>query len=192
MVNKFSPTIMKRILFLLFAICLSVSIYSQNPISIERIINGLDWANCSESDVILAFKDNITKREHDEVWDGGLVSSFVLNNVKVGRSVSDANIIVNKYNQKLVKIGGIKLGEGYDWSKGADEISRELEAFFSSFWGVEHMKSIDYVADFDDDKTVYTNISCKWGDTYYNKKTSKGSFYISHRAKIIVIAIEPK
>lgn len=192
MANKFLSTIMKRVLFLLFAICLSFSVFSQNPINIERIINDLDWGNCSESDVILAFKDNITKREQDAVWDGGLVSSFVLNNVKVGRSVSDANIIVNKYNRKLVKIGGITLGKDYDWSKGADEISRELEDFFSSFWGVVHKKSVDYDADFHDDKTVYTNIRCEWGDTYFNNKPSKGSFYIHHRTKNIFIAIEAK
>lgn len=192
MAYKRPSTIMKRILVLFLGVCSTVSVFSQNPIAIEKVINDLDWENCSESDVILAFKDNISKREHDETWDGGLVSSFVLKNVKVGGSVSDANIIVNKYNRKLVKIGGIKLGKDYDWSKGADEISRELEDFFSSFWGVEHKKSVDYDADFGDDKPVFTNIRCEWGDTYFNKKTSKGSFFLLHRAKIIVISIEPK
>ncbi|MCR4592791.1 MAG: hypothetical protein K5672_06525 [Bacteroidaceae bacterium] len=183
---------MRRIIFLLFTFCLSAPASSQNPISIERIINDLNWGNCSESDVIIAFKDNVTKREHEEVWDGGLVSTFVLRNIRIGRSVSDANIIVNKYNRKLVKIGGIMLGKDYDWSKGVDEISKELEDYFSSFWGVEHKKSIEYDTDFDDEKTVYTNISCEWGDTYKNNKPSKGTFHLLHRAKIIVIAIEPK
>lgn len=183
---------MKKIIILFFVFFAVTTIFSQNPVNIERIIDDLDWENCNESDVILAFKDNVRKREHDEVWDGGLVSSFVLKNVKVGRSVSDANIIVNKYNRKLVKIGGIKLGKDYDWNKGVDKISRGLEDFFSSFWGIEHKKSVDYDVDFDDDKTIFTNISCEWGDTYFNKKASKGSFYLLHRAKIVVIAIEPK
>ena len=86
----------------------------------------------------------------------------------------------------------MKLGKDIDWTKGADEISRELEDFFSSFWGVEHKKSVDYDTDFDNDKIVYTNISCEWGDTYKNAKSSKGSFYLFHRGKIIIIAIEPK
>lgn len=192
MAYKYLSTIMKRILILFLGLCSMVSVFSQNPITIEKIINDLDWENCSESDVILAFKDNITKREHEETWDGGLVSSFVLKNVKIGNSISDANIIVNKYNRKLAKIGGITLGKDVDWSKGADDVSRELEDYFSSFWGIEHKKFVDYDADINDDKVVYTNIRCEWGNTYKNTKSSKGSFFLFHRAKTIVIAIEPK
>lgn len=181
---------MRRV-FILLTFCISVSIFSQNPISIERIVNDLDWENCNESDVIFAFKDNVVKREKDEVWDGGAVSSFILKNVKVGEHTADANIIVNKYNRKLLKIGGIILRD-YDWSKNVDSISQELEDLFSSFWGKEHKKSIEYDTDFDDENTVYTNINCEWGQTYHNDKTSKGTFLIRQRIKIIVIAIEPK
>ena len=168
-----------------------VSIIAQNPINIERIINDLDWENCSESDVVLTFKDNVLKRDKVETWDGGAVSSFILKNVKVGDSVSDANIIVSKYNKKLLKIGGIKL-KNLDWSKDSDVLSREFEDYFSTFWGKEHKKSIDYDTDFLDESIVYTNINCEWGNTRLNEKKSKGSFYLMHRAKIIVIAIEPK
>ena len=183
---------MKRIYFTLLSLSLVFNTFSQSPISIDKIINDLDWGNCNESDVILAFKDNIEKRVQEETWDGGLVSRFILKNVIINGSLADANIIVNKNNRKLVKIGGMKLGKDIDWTKGADEISRELEDFFSSFWGVEHKKSVDYDTDFDNDKIVYTNISCEWGDTYKNAKSSKGSFYLFHRGKIIIIAIEPK
>ena len=98
---------MRKFFFTLLSLCLTLPIFSQNPIGIDRIINDLDWENCSEADVILAFKDNIEKREKDEVWDNGDVSSFILKNVKVGESLSNANIIVNKFNRKLIKIGGI-------------------------------------------------------------------------------------
>lgn len=182
---------MKKIILVVLTLLSTFSAFSQNPISIERIINDLDWEDCSESDVILAFKDNVVKREKEETWDGGAVSSFVLKNVKIGECTSDANIIVNKYNRKLMKIGGISL-KNLDWNKGADAISQKLEDYFSSFWGKEHKKNIDYDTDFDDEKNVYTNISCEWGNTYHNEKTSKGSFFLMHRAKIVVIAIEPK
>lgn len=182
---------MKRIIVLFFVIFAVATAFSQNPINIERIINDLNWDNCSESDVVFAFKDNVVKREQDETWDGGLVSSFILKNVKIGESISNANIIVNKYNRKLIKIGGIIL-QNIDWSKGVNNISQELEDYFSSFWGQKHKKSIEYDVDIDDKKTVYTNIDCEWGDEYYNDKTSKGSFIIRQRGKIIVIAIEPK
>ena len=183
---------MKIILLAMLACYSTVSAFSQNQVSIDRIINELDWENCTESDVIFAFKDNIEKRDKDETWDGNAVSSFVLKNVKVGHYTSDANIIVNKYSRKLLKIGGITIGKECDWSKNIDLISQELEDFFSSFWGKEHRKTIDFDTDFDDENIVYSSITCEWGATYHNNKTSKGSFILLQRAKIIVIAIEPK
>ena len=54
---------MKKIMFFLLCICSMSFVFSQKPISIERVINDLDWENCSESDVILAFKDNVVKKE---------------------------------------------------------------------------------------------------------------------------------
>lgn len=183
---------MKKSFLILLSFCVTASAFSQNPVNFERIVNDLDWENCSESDVILAFKDNVVKREKEEAWDGGAVSSFILKNVKIGESTSDANIIVSKYNRKLLKIGGIRLGKNYDWSNGADKISQELEEYFSSYWGKEHKKSIDYVSDYDDEKTIYTNIECEWGNSFHNEKASKGSFYLMHRAKIVVISVEPK
>ena len=182
---------MKRIIVILISVCLVSSTFSQNPLGIDRIINELDWENCCESDVVLTFKDNIVKRDKVETWEGGAVSSFILKNVKVGDSVSDANIIVSKYNKKLLKIGGITLKD-LDWSKGADALSRELEDYFSTFWGIEHKKSIDYDADILDESIVYTNINCEWENTRLNEKSCKGSFYLMHRGKIVVIAIEPK
>jgi len=182
---------MKRFIIILMSVCLVSSTFSQNPINIERIINDLDWENCSESDVVLTFKDNVVKRDKVETWEGGAVSSFILKNVKVGDCVSDANIIVSKYNKKLLKIGGITLKD-LDWSKGADVLSRELEDFFSTFWGIEHKKSIDYDADILDESIVYTNINCEWENTRLNEKSCKGSFYLMHRGNIVVIAIEPK
>ena len=183
---------MKKIVFVILSLFLMNSAFSQNPISIERIINDLDWENCTESDVILAFKDNIAKRDKEETWNGGAVSSFVLKDVKIGVYTTDANIIVKNYNRKLLKIGGMTIGKNYDWSKGADTLSKELEEYFSSFWGKEHKKTIDYDVDFIDENIVYTNISCEWGNTRLNEKTCKGSFYLSHRGKYVVIAIETK
>ena len=183
---------MKKIVLIISSLCMMISAFSQNPISVERIINDLDWENCTESDVILAFKDNIVKRAKEEVWNGGGVSSFILKNVKIGIYTTDANIIVNKYNRKLLKIGGMAIGKNYDWSKGADALSKELEDYFSSFWGKERKKSIDYDVDFVDENVVYTNINCEWGNTRLNEKTCKGSFYLSHRGKVVVIAIETK
>ena len=183
---------MKRIVFIISSLCLMISAFSQNPMSIEKIINDLDWENCTESDVILTFKDNVVKRDKEEVWNGGAVSSFILKNVKIGVYTTDANIIVNKYNRKLLKIGGMTIGKNYDWSKGADTLSKELEDYFSTFWGIEHKKSIDYDADILDERVVYTNINCEWGNTRLNEKSCKGSFYLMHRGKIVVIAIESK
>lgn len=183
---------MNKIFCLFLTVCSVASAFSQNPISVERIINDLDWENCTESDVILAFKDNIVKRAKEEVWNGGAVSSFILKNVKIGIYTTDANIIVKNYNRKLLKIGGMTIGKNYDWSKGADTISKELEEYFSSFWGKEHKKTIDYDVDFIDENIVYTNISCEWGNTRLNEKTCKGSFYLSHRGKYVVLAIETK
>lgn len=183
---------MKKIVLVILSLFLMNSAFSQNPISIERIINDLDWENCTESDVILAFKDNIVKRDKEETWNGGAVSSFVLKNVKIGVYTTDANIIVKNYNRKLLKIGGMTIGKNYDWSKGADTLSKELEEYFSSFWGKEHKKTIDYDVDFIDENIVYTNISCEWGNTRLNEKNCKGSFYLSHRGKYVVIAIETK
>lgn len=182
---------MKRKILVLLSLFSMVSVIAQNPISVERIINDLDWENCSESDVILTFKDNVVKKDKVDTWDGGAVSSFILKNVKVGDSVSDANIIVSKYNKKLLKIGGITLKD-LDWSKGVDALSQELEDYFSAFWGKEHRKSIDYDADILDESIVYTNINCEWENTRLNEKSCKGSFYLMHRGKIVVIAIEPK
>ncbi len=182
---------MKKIVFILFSVFYVVSAFSQNPINIERVINDLDWENCSESDVILAFKDNVVKREKEETWEGGAVSSFILKNVKIGEHTANANIIVNKYNKKLLKIGGIILTD-YDWSKNADEIAQELENFFSSFWGKDHKKIIEYDTDLEDENTVFTNIDCEWGNTYHNDTTSKGHFMIRPQGKVVVIAIEPK
>lgn len=130
-----------------------VSVIAQNPINIERIINDLDWENCSESDVVLTFKDNVVKRDKVETWEGGAVSSFILKNVKVGDCVSDANIIVSKYNKKLLKIGGITLKD-LDWSKGADILSR-VGRLFLYLLGKEHKKSIDYDADILDESITY-------------------------------------
>lgn len=182
---------MNKFICLFLTICSVVSAFSQNPISIERIINDLDWENCSESDVILTFKDNVVKRDKVEIWEGGAVSSFILKNVKVGDSVSDANIIVNKYNKKLLKIGGITLKD-LDWSKGADMLSRELEDYFSTFWGREYTKKIKYNSYLEDKNIVYPEIDCEWGDSYSNDKASKGSFLLITKTKFIVIAIEPK
>ena len=182
---------MKKVVFILFSVFYVVSAFSQNPINIERVINDLDWENCSESDVILAFKDNVVKREKEETWEGGAVSSFILKNVKIGEHTANANIIVIKYNKKLLKIGGIILTD-YDWSKNADEISQELENFFSSFWGKDHKKIIEFDTDLEDENTVFTNIDCEWGDTYHNDTTSKGSFLIRPQGKVVVITIEPK
>lgn len=184
---------MKKLTVFLFVMAFGCNYtFSQNPINIERLINDLNWGNCIESDVILTFKDNVVKREKEEAWDGGAISSFVLKNVKVGDYTSDANIIVNKYNRKLLKIGGIMIDKQYDWSKGVDLISQELENYFSSFWGKEHQKTINYDTDYEDENTVYTNIDCEWGASHHNNKSSKGSFIIRQRAKVIVIAIEPK
>lgn len=183
---------MKKIFCLFLFICSVASAFSQNPISIEKVINDLDWENCTESDVILAFKDNVVRREKEETWSGGGTSFFILKNVMIGEYTSDANIIVNKYNRKLLKIGGMTIGKNYDWSKGADALSKELEDYFSSFWGKEHKKFIDYDVDFIDENIVYTNINCEWGNTRLNEKTCKGSFFLSHRGKAVVIAIEPK
>lgn len=183
---------MKKIVLVILSLFLMNSAFSQNPISIEKVINDLDWENCTESDVILAFKDNIAKRDKEETWNGGAVSSFVLKDVKIGVYTTDANIIVKNYNRKLLKIGGMTIGKNYDWSKGADTLSKELEEYFSSFWGKEHKKTIDYDVDFIDENIVYTNISCEWGNTRLNEKTCKGSFYLSHRGKYVVIAIETK
>ena len=183
---------MKKIVLIISSLCMMISAFSQNPISIEKVINDLDWENCTESDVILAFKDNIVKRDKEETWNGGAVSSFVLKNVKIGVYTTDANIIVKNYNRKLLKIGGMTIGKNYDWSKGADTLSKELEEYFSSFWGKEHKKTIDYDVDFIDENIVYTNISCEWENTRLNEKTCKGSFYLSHRGKYVVIAIETK
>ena len=183
---------MKKVVIFMLSFLLVVCAVSQNPISIERIISDLDWENCSESDVILAFKDNVEKRDKVEEWDGGAVSSFILKNVQIGESITDANIIVNKYNRKLLKIGGMTLGKDYDWKKDVDVISQELEDYFSSFWGKEYKKSIEYHPDFDDEQIVFADIKCEWGDTYHNDKTSKGSFFLVQRAKLVVIAIEPK
>ena len=92
---------MKKLTLLLIVITLGYgNSFSQNPISIERVINDLNWENCIESDVILAFKDNVVKREKEETWDGGAVSSFILKNVKVRDYISDANIIVNGHRKK--------------------------------------------------------------------------------------------
>ena len=182
---------MAKIVFFLFSFCLAFSAYSQNPISIDRVINELEWENCSESDVILTFKDNVVKREEEEEWDGGLVSSFILKNIKIGNYISDANIIVNKFNRKLIKIGGIIINN-YDWSKGVDAASQELEDLFSSFWGKEHKKSIEYRIDYDDENNIYTDIDCKWGNSLHNETSSKGTFLLRQKAKMIVIAIEPK
>ena len=182
---------MKKYIILFYALCFAVSVIAQNPIDFERIVTDLDWKDCNESDVILAFKDNVVKREKEETWDGGEVSSFILKNVKIGDCVADANIIVNKYGRKLKKIGGMILRD-YDWSKGVDEISKELEEYFSSFWGKEHTKVIDYDADFEDEDIVYANIKCEWSETYHNDKSSKGSFLISQRTKLIVISVESK
>ena len=183
--------LMKRKILVLLSLFSMVSVIAQNPISIERIINDLDWENCGESDVVLTFKDNVVKRDKVETWEGGAVSSFILKNVKVGDCVSDANIIVNKYNKKLLKIGGITLRD-LDWSKGVDALSQELEDYFSAFWGKEHRKSIDYDADFLDESITYTNINCEWQNTRLNEKSCKGSFFLMHRGNIVVIAIEPK
>ncbi len=183
---------MKKIVLIISSLCLMISAFSQNPISIEKVINDLDWENCTESDVILAFKDNIVKRDKEETWNGGGASFFILKNVKIGAYTTDANIIVNNYNRKLLKIGGMTVGKNYDWSKGADALSMELEDYFSSFWGKERKKTIDYDVDFIDENIVYTNINCEWGNTRLNEKTCKGSFYLSHRGKYVVIAIEPK
>ena len=183
---------MKKIVLVILSLFLMNSAFSQNPISIEKVINDLDWENCTESDVILAFKDNIVKRDKEETWNGGAVSSFVLKDVKIGVYTTDANIIVKKYNRKLLKIGGMTIGKNYDWSKGADALSKELEDYFSSFWGKERKKTIDYDVDFIDENIVYTNISCEWGNTRLNEKTCKGSFYLLHRGKYVVIAIETK
>ena len=180
---------MKKIFCLLFAICSVASVFSQNPISIEKVINDLDWENCTESDVILAFKDNVVKRDKEETWNGGGSSFFILKNVKIGAYTTDANIIVNKYNRKLLKIGGMTIGKNYDWSKGADELSKELEDYFSSFWGKERKKTIVYDAEFVDGDMVYTNIDCEWGNSRLNEKTCKGSFYLSHRGEVVVIAM---
>lgn len=182
---------MKRIIFFLLTICVATSMFSQKPISIERVINDLDWGNCSKSDVILTFKDNVVKREKTETWNDGGVSSFILKNVKVGENISDANIIVNQHNKKLLKIGGIILDK-LDWSKGPDALSQELEDYFSTFWGKEHKKAIDYESDFLDENIVYSNINCEWENTRLNEKSCKGSFLLRQNAKIVVIAIEPK
>lgn len=167
-------------------------VFSQKTISIERVINDLDWENCSESDVILAFKDNVVKRGKEEVWEDGIVSSFILKNVKIEEYTADANIIVNKYNRKLIKIGGMSIGKNLDWNKDVDAISQRFEDYFSTFWGKEHKKTIEYDTDFDDNNIEYKNINCEWNSTYHNDKTSKGSFFIYHRGKCIVISIEPK
>lgn len=188
---KFPIVTMKKFIILLYAFCFAIPGFAQNQIDIERVITDLDWKDCNESDVILAFKDNVVKREKEETWDGGEVSSFILKNVKIGDCIADANIIVNKYSRKLIKIGGMTLRD-YDWSKGVDEISNELERYFSSFWGKEHTKVIDYDTDLEDVDIVYTDIKCEWPKTYQNDKSSKGSFIIMQRAKVIVICIEPK
>lgn len=182
---------MKRGLFTLLLVSLTISLCSQNPISIDRIINDLNWENCTESDVIFAFKDNIEKREKDETWPEGNVSSFILKNVKIGESISDANIIVKWRTRRLVKIGGIHI-KNIDWNKNVDDISRELEDYFSSFWGKEHKKTVDYETGFFDDPNTYSTIKCEWGDTFNNEKSSKGSFLLVQRAKLIVVSIEPK
>lgn len=183
---------MRKIVFTLLSLCLTLPIFSQNPIGIDRIINDLDWENCSEADVILAFKDNIEKREKDEVWDNGDVSSFILKNVKVGESLSNANIIVNKFNRKLIKIGGIIIGKEFNWNRGSDVLSKELEDLLSSFWGKEYTKRIEYDSYLGDCNIVYPEIRCEWGDSHCNDKTSKGSFLLIQKTKFIVIAIEPK
>ena len=67
---------MKRIYFTLLSLSLVFNTFSQSPISIDKIINDLDWGNCNESDVILAFKENIVKKEKEEEFNGNGVSSF--------------------------------------------------------------------------------------------------------------------
>lgn len=183
---------MKRFYFTLLSLSLVFNTFSQSPISIDKIINDLNWGNCNESDVILAFRDNIVKKEKEDEFDGNGVSSFVLSKVQIGTHLSDANIIVNRYNRKLLKIGGIQLRDGLDWSKGGEAVSKQMEHFFSSFWGKEYKKVIEYDSDYVNPNKIYTSINCEWKSWSSNEKSSKGSFYLSERGKFVVIAIEPK
>ena len=183
---------MKKIMFFLLCTCLTDSVFSQNPISIDRVINDLDWENCSESDVIFAFKDNVVKSDKEEAWDDGTVSSFILKNVKIKEYMADVNIIVSKYKRKLMKIGGMFIEKNIDWNKGIDAISQGFENYFSTFWGKEYKKIIEYNPDYFDNNIVYKKNTCEWGKTYFNDKTSKGTVMIDDRGKYIVIAIEPK
>lgn len=182
---------MKKIVCLFLTLLTSVYVFSQTPISIEKIVDGLNWGNCSETDVIFAFKDNIVKRDHEEKWDGGLVSSFILKNIKIGDYIADGNIIVNS-SRKLVKIGGITLKDNIDRNKSVDEYSQYFEEYLSSIWGKERIKNIEYHSDIIDKNKVYATIQCQWMRSDNNIKSSRGTLLIMERGKIIVISIEPK
>ena len=182
---------MKQLILFILAVCSSISVNSQTPLDIGTIINDLNWEDCSESDLIFTYKDNVVKRDKEDEFDGPNVSSYILKGVKVGNHTSKAaNIIVNKFNRKIARLSIIF--ENLDWNKNIEDISTELENILSSHFGKAYKKTIEYRVNWADKKSVYPVIECEWDDTLLNEKLCKSHFLLNPKMKVAAISIEPK
>ena len=150
---------MKNIIFTLLAFLFCLPVFSQNEISIETLIDSIDWEDCSESDLIYIFKDNIIQRENDESFDGNNVSRYSLKGVKIGQYSTSTHIVVNKFNRKVVRISML-IDDNEDDLKKPETIARNLEDIVKRIFGNTYQETIDHFSSsyYNFEKTSYEYI----------------------------------
>ena len=134
---------MKVLFGLIIAILFNICAFSQNEIRIETLVDSIDWEDCSESDIIFMFKDNIIQRENEETF-GDFVGRYDLRNVVVGQyTTSISHIVVNKYNRQLMRISMIIDEKDADWTN-PKAVDANLEATIKKIFGNRYKKTIEY------------------------------------------------
>ena len=168
---------MKKFFFLFLYFAFSITSYAQKTLPVDSLIYAINWDNCSESDLIFMYKDNIIQKSKEETFGESTVSKYTIKGIKVGKYTSPiAHIQVNKRTRRLVRISIIFEDIDIDW----DKADLYFENSIKNIFGNKYKKTIDN----------YTNsIECIWDN--YNEYGCKAYILLNPKIKTCAIAISP-
>lgn len=89
-------------------IALSISAQS---IDLKKLLNSIEWNNCTETELVYSFRDYIEKVTHDEWEEEGSSSDYQFKNVTLENlNFSSAIIRVNVKSKKIYRVNFLLKG----------------------------------------------------------------------------------
>lgn len=175
---------MKRVSFIILIILTCLSGYAQEDISIDTVINNLDWQHSTETDLVYFFRNNISHRSGDEDF-GDFVSKYSINGIRVGVLKSKVSyILVEPYSRKLGRIN-IIFDEGINWENSKPQIDYLITQIVK-FFGNDYKTIIDHQ---EIGGKIYEDTDVVWKHTEFSERKEDVKISISPSAKICALMI---